>query len=179
VATKASGARRAIYGVGRDRTLAVARIAEATVKIVKTAYDSGMIGYNDASCNLRVPELAISIDAPPFLRADNIARLQHLARVLHSDSITVAFGLNIWTPDKKVLNAEYYGSSVEFVSFRRGRWEDALLCAAERAPIPLAVQSRIPMKKSSTPERPEQFSIVITEEFWARLRNIRWFDPRF
>jgi len=178
MATNVSGARRAIYGVGRDRALAVASIAQATIKIVKTAHDSRMIGFNDASCNSSVPELAISIDALPFLRADGIARLKHLARVLHSDSIKVAFGLNIWTPDKKVLNAEYYGSSVEFASFRRGRWEDVVLSAAERAPIPLAVQSRIPMKKSPTPERPEQFCIVITEEFWSRLRNTLWFDPR-
>jgi hypothetical protein len=97
--------------------------------------------------------------------------------MFHSDSITGAFALNIWTPDKKVLNAEYYGSSIDFTSFRRGCWENVVLSAA--APITLAVQSRIPMTKSRRSEHPDEFCIVITEEFWARLRNIQWFDPRF
>jgi hypothetical protein len=178
MAAKASGARRPIYGVGRDRQLAVATIAEATVKIVKAAHDSRMIKFNDRSSKPTAPELAISIDAPHHLRGDNIARIRHLARVFHSDSMA-AFDLNIWTPDKKVLNAEYYGSSIGFASFRRGRWENALLYAAERSPITVAVKSRIPMTKPQTTEYPDQYCIVITEELWAILRNIMWFDPHF
>ena len=177
--TKANGARRPIYGAGRDRQRAAARIAEATVKLVKTAHNSGMIKFNGWNYKPSVPELAISIDAPHYLRGDNIARIKHLARVFHSDSIMAAFDLNIWTPDKKVLNAEYYGSSIGFASFRRGRWENALLSAAERSPITLAVKSRIPMTKWQTTEYPDQYCIVITEELWAILRNIVWFDPHF
>jgi hypothetical protein len=127
----------------RDRLLAAAAIAEAAVKIVKAANGSKMISFNDRSYKPTVPELAISIDAPHHLRGDNIARIKHLARVFHSDLIMAAFALNIWTPDKKVLNAEYYGSSIGFASFRRGRWENALLSAAERSPIAITVKSRI------------------------------------
>jgi hypothetical protein len=179
MATKASGVRSATCCVGRDRRLAVATIAEAIIKIVKAAHDSRMIRPNDGSCKPGGPELAISIDAPSYSSGDPISRTKHLARILHSDSIAAPFELNISTPDKNVLNAEHYGSFVDIISFRRGQWEDVVLSAAERAPIPLTVQSRIPMTKSPRSEYPDQFCIVITEEFWARLHNTVWFNTRF
>src|SRR6266849_628988 len=83
----ASGAARAIYGVGRDRNLAVTAIAEAVVKIVTAARDSGMIGLNDRGRKPIVPEIAISIDAPPSCSTDAISRTKHLATVLRADSI--------------------------------------------------------------------------------------------
>jgi hypothetical protein len=176
MATKASGAGGATYGVGRDRKLAVAKIAEATVKILKASHDSGLIKLNDRSRKLRVPELAISIDAPRYLIRDPISRTKHLARILHSDSIAAPFELNISTSDEKMLNAVYYGSFVDIESFRRGHWEDVVLSAAERAPIRLVVQSHIPMTNSPMAEYSDQFCIVISEEFWGRLRNTVWFQ---
>ena len=175
--TNTTGVRRSIYGVGRDRLLAATAIAKAAVKIVKAANDSRMIKLNDRSYKPTVPELAISIDAPHYLRGDKVASLKHLARVFHSDSIMAPFDLNFWTPDKKVLNAEYHGRSIGFASFPRGHWENALLSAAEHSPITLTVKSRIPMTKHQATEYSDQYCIAITEEFWAILRNIVWFEP--
>jgi hypothetical protein len=175
----ASGAARAIYGVGRGRKLAVTAIAKAVVKIITAARDSGMIGLNDIGRKPIVPEIAISIHAPQSCSRDAISRTKHLATVLRADSIPPPFEVNIWSPDKKVLNAEYNGSFVDIVSFRRGPWEDVVLSAAERAPFPLAVKSRIPLIKSPMSEYSDQSCIVITEEFWARLRNTVWFNTQF
>jgi len=168
-----------IYGGGRNRGLAVATIAEATVTILKAARNSKMIGFNDGNYTPTVPELAISIYAPWYLRLDTRSQNEHLTRLLEPGSITTLFELNIWTPEKKVLNAEYGGSGVDITSFRRGLWESYLLNAAERVPIPVAIKSRLPIPKLPATECSDQFCIVITEDLGAKLRNIPPFDPPF
>jgi hypothetical protein len=175
----ASGQARVIYGVGRDRNLAVTAIAEAVLKIVTAARDSGMIALNEPGRKPIVPEIAISIDALQSCGRDAISRTKYLATILNSSSTPVPFAVNIWSPDKKVLNAEYYGSLVDIVSFRRGPWEDVVLSAAARAPISLAVKSRIPLTKSQMSQHADHCCIVVTEEFWARLRNTVWFNTQF
>jgi hypothetical protein len=173
MATKAGGARRAIYGVGRNRGVAVATIMEAAVKIVRTAHDLKVIGLNDSSCKPGVPELNISIGAPFYLRLSDEAESHYLRELLRSDLIKLPMQLDVWTPEKKVLNVEYDGSYFDIVSFRRGLWENFLISAAERAPIPIAIKSRYPpIIKSPATECSGQFRIVTTEELWARLRNI-------
>jgi hypothetical protein len=68
--------------------------------------------------------------APYYIALDRVSKSNYLTGVPYSDPITKPFGLNVWTPDRKVLNAYYSSSDVEIVSFYRGEWEHALISAA-------------------------------------------------
>jgi hypothetical protein len=100
------------YGGGRNRQMAVRTIMEAAIKIVKHARASKVVKFNNRG-HLRasMADLEISIHALTSLRPDAVSQNKHLTPILSSDPITTPFGLDIWSPNKKVLSAVYYAST--------------------------------------------------------------------
>jgi hypothetical protein len=89
--------------------------------------------------------------APFHLRLDPLSANKYLTAILSSDPVTTPFQLDIWSPHKKVLNADYYAKAIGITSFRRGPWEHDLLSAAKPICIPsghLAIGPTIKFRKA-------------------------------
>lgn len=124
---------------------------EASIKLVKHARASKVVNFNRGHFRASTGDLEISMHAPFPLRLDPLSASKYLTAILSSDPITAPFGLDIWSPHKKVLNADYYAKAIGITSFRRGPWKRDLLFAAKAICIPsghLAIDPTIELRKA-------------------------------
>ncbi len=153
---------------------------EDAVSIVKDARASSIVRFNERHFVTNVNDIEISIRAPFHLRLNAISESKYLTALVASNPITQPFGLDIWTPSMKGLNAEYDGASIELVSIRRGAWEEALISAARGISNPagsIAITrcAQIPPSKNAPQPRPVE--LVVTEKALASLRDLLRDDP--
>lgn len=153
---------------------------EDAVSIVKDARASSIVRFTERHFDTNVDDIRISIRAPFHFRLNAISESKYLTALVASNPIARPFGLDIWTPSMKVLNAEYNGASIELVSIRRGVWEDQLISAARgisnpAGSIAITPCPQIPRSKNAPQWRP--VDLVITEKTLASLRDLLRDDP--
>jgi hypothetical protein len=73
------------------------------------------------------------LHAPFNLSLGRREQVSFLTDILAANPVSMSFGIDIWTQDKKVLYARFLVDRIETISFRRGIWENDLLLAAESA----------------------------------------------
>ena len=176
-----SNSKRASSGYGRNRKTAVKAILEDAVKISKAARASDVVRFSARHFVVNVEEVRISIRAAYDLRLDAVSESKYLRTLLLSNPIHQPFGLDIWAPHKKVLNAEYDGRKIEIVSMHRGFWEDTLISAAKAISGPsgfLRIKPHVPNPSSQITSYPRQFDLVITEKQLAELHEFLLHDGR-
>lgn len=153
---------------------------EDAVSIVKDARASSIVRFNERHFVTNVNDIRILIRAPFHLRLNAISESKYLTELVASNPIARPFGLDIWTPTMKVLNAEYNGAFIELVSIRRGAWEDQLISAAIAISSPagsIAIKPCDPIPPSKDAPQWRPFDLVITQKRLAELRELLRDDP--
>jgi hypothetical protein len=102
---------------------------EISLQILKADLDPTVTRLGHIRTHLS--NIEIQIHAPSIFMLGPPLQLAYLQRILASNPIVLSFGLDVWTPDKKVLHARYVGRTIEVISFRRGLWENDLIAAAQ------------------------------------------------
>ena len=101
-----SYAKSRILGIGRNRKRAARRIMEATAKIIRAERQSSDVRFTERHFVVNVDEIKLDMHAPYCFRLDAVSESKYLSRILMSDPIREPFGIDIWTPDQKVLSAQ-------------------------------------------------------------------------
>jgi hypothetical protein len=118
-----------LYGVGNPRQLAVKCLMESCLQLLKADLDPIVTRLGHIGTHL--DSIEIKIHAPFVLMLGPPLQTAYLQGILASNPITLSFGMDVWIPEKKLLNAWYTGRTIDIISFRRGVWENELISAAQ------------------------------------------------
>lgn len=115
-----------------DKATKLARVLEIRANVLRVLRDIGEWsgeGHNRA-LGAKIGTISVSYRTP-FQALPKVPEQLQYMRALLGGKDNLPYGLDVWTPEKKVLNLEWDDAgAIEIVSFKPGEWEGALAIAA-------------------------------------------------